>query len=231
MMAAAEEPAGDAGTSCPGEAPSFRPEDDLSRAGPGGEELPWRPMQWLPALKIFRNPLGTAFRPQDRGEFLHHCLEHLAAAAGESAESRAEAAWRRGRETFPRSVPEDEAFRQGILAALGWAAGQPLLMDWLGRGHAEQGLLVAGRDGLRAGRADLVVPGRRRHLVLEFKSGRPEAGHVAQLRGYLSCLPPDLPATGLLVYLDEHCFRRVELADATELLAELTQAFPCCHEV
>ena len=121
--------------------------------------------------------------------------------------------------------------RQGVLSALGWVAGQPLLMDWLGRGHAEQGLLVPGRDGLRAGRADLVVPGRRRYLVLEFKSGRPEAGHAAQLRGYLSCLPQGLPATGLLVYLDERRFRRVELSDATELLADLLQVFPCCHEV
>ena len=194
-------------------------------------ELPWRPMQWLPTLKIFRNPLGSSFRPQDRGEFLHHCLEHLAAVVGESAEQRAEAAWRRGRETFLRAVPEDEDLRQGILSALGWVAGQPLLMDWLGRGHAEQGLLVPGRGGLRAGRADLVVPGRKRYLVLEFKSGRPEAGHAAQLRGYLSCLPQELPATGLLVYLDEQCFRRVELSDATELLADLTQVFPCCHEV
>ena len=195
------------------------------------DELPWRPMQWLPTLKIFRNPLGTSFRPQDRGEFLHHCLEHLAAAAGDSAESLAAAAWRRGRETFPRAVPEDEDLRQGVLSALGWVAGQPLLMDWLGRGHAEQGLLVPGRDGLRAGRADLVVPGRRRYLVLEFKSGRPEAGHAAQLRGYLGCLPQGLPATGLLVYLDERRFRRVELSDATELLADLLQVFPCCHEV
>ncbi|WP_300786226.1 UvrD-helicase domain-containing protein [uncultured Desulfovibrio sp.] len=217
---------------CPPEGEPISPmADDISPTGPDDEERPWRPMQWLPALKIFRNPLGGAFRPQDRGEFLHHCLEHLAATAGDCAGSRAVAAWRRGRETFPRSVPEDDAFRQGILTALDWAAGQPLLMDWLGRGHAEQGLLVAGRDGLRAGRADLIVPGRRRHLVLEFKSGRPEAGHAAQLRGYLSCLPQDLPATGLLVYLDERCFRRVELTDATELLAELTQAFPCCHEV
>ena len=221
-------------------------DDGSSGAGPMPEEaapqaasgascadggLPWRPMQWLPALKIFRNPLGSSFRPQDRGEFLHHCLEHLAAAGGDSAESRAETAWRRGRESFPRAVPEDDAFRQGILSALGWFAGQPRLLDWLGRGHAEQGLLVAGRDGLRAGRADLIVPGRRRYLVLEFKSGSPEAGHAAQLRGYLSCLPQDLPATGLLVYLDERRFRRVELTDASELLADLTQAFPCCHEV
>lgn len=222
----------DAGTPAPDEAPSPLTEDGGSRAGADdGGDPPWRPMQWLPTLKIFRNPLGTAFRPQDRGEFLHHCLEHLAAAAGESAACRAEAAWRRGRETFPRAVPEDEELRRGILTALGWVAGQPLLMDWLGRGHAEQGLLLPGRDGLRAGRADLIVPGRRRHLVLEFKSGRPEAGHVAQLRGYLSCLPADLPATGLLVYLDERSFRRVELSDVTEAQADLSQVFPCRHEV
>lgn len=231
MPTPAADAASDAATHSPEEAPFPRAEDDISRAEPGCDELPWRPMQWLPALKIFRNPLGGAFRPQDRGEFLHHCLEHLALAGGHSPESRAAAAWRRGRETFPRSVPEDDAFRQGGLAALGWVAEQPLLMDWLSRGHAEQGLLVAGRDGLRAGRADLVVPGRRRHLVLEFKSGRPEEGHAAQLRGYLGCLPQDLPATGLLVYLDERRFRRVELSEATDLQQNLMQVFPCCHEV
>lgn len=38
----------------------------------------WRPMQWLPRLKIFRNPLaGFSFRAEDRGSFLHLCLEHL----------------------------------------------------------------------------------------------------------------------------------------------------------
>lgn len=196
----------------------------------GLEAGPWRPMQWLPTLKIFRNPLGTAFRARDRGEFLHHCLIRLNGTTGDAA-TRAAVALQRGEESFARALPPDASLRQGVLSALTWAAGQPLLLDWLERGHAEQGLLLPWGDGLRAGRADVIVPGRRRYLILEFKSGQPDAAHVAQLRGYLSCLPHDLPATGLLVYLDERRFRRVDADGASAEQADLEQVFPLYHEV
>ena len=228
----------------PAVSPSPRIEDSCAEAivppeaqaaelpGPSGDEdeRPWRPMQWLPTLKIFRNPLGSAFRARDRGEFLHHCLFCLRGTRGDAA-ARAAIALQRGEESFARALPDDESLRQGVLAALTWAAGQPSLTDWLERGHVEQGLLLPWGDGLRAGRADCIVPGRRRHLILEFKSGRPDAAHVAQVRGYLSCLPSDLPATGLLVYLDERRFRRVDADGASAELAQLAQAFPLYDEV
>lgn len=205
--------------------------EDMALAGSGPDgDGPWRPMQWLPTLKIFRNPLVSAFRARDRGEFLHLCLGHLGGTTGDAA-ARAATALQRGEEHFARSLPDDASLRQGVLAALTWVAQQPPLLDWLERGHTEQGLLVPWGDGLRAGRADVIVPGRRRHLILEFKSGRPDEAHLSQLRGYLACLPPDLPATGLLVYLDERCFRRVEADGASAAQAELEAVFPLYHEV
>lgn len=38
----------------------------------------WRPMHWLPRLRIFRNPLEEfSFTQKRRGTFAHHCLACL----------------------------------------------------------------------------------------------------------------------------------------------------------
>ncbi len=203
--------------------------------------LPWRPMQWLPGLKIFRNPLQSGFRPQDRGELLHACLEHLAAldsAAGLTAAALAGMALEYGIRHFPRHVPRDEALRRQLEDGLCWVAGQPRLLAWLRAGSGEHALLLPARKeagalpcGVRSGRADLIVLGRQRHLVVDYKSGQPDAAHVAQVRGYLACLPADKPASGLLVYLDMKQFQYVDAVSVSELHVKLEDAFPLCHEV
>ena len=78
-------------------------------------------------------------------------------------------------------------------------------------------------------RMDLLVQESWGILVLDYKSGQPDAEHVEQVRKYLTCLNRDqekeqASARGLLVYLDQQRFRLVTRDDASELVSD-------CHEL
>ena len=172
----------------------------------------WRPMQWLPRLKIFRNPLaGFSFKAEDRGSFLHLCLEHLHITGNPHED--AQAALNFGLGHFSLPVPDEVALRKNAGTALQWFASQPQAARWLQTGWPEHSLMDADGQLLRV---DLLVHEPWGPLVLDYKSGQPEAEHVAQLQTYLACLEASgvcAPgsARGLLVYLD---FRRFQLVDA-----------------
>ena len=177
----------------------------------------WRPMQWLPRLKIFRNPLaGFSFRADDRGSFLHLCLEHLHITGDPQADALAALNFGLGHFSLP--VPDDAALRDNAAAALQWFASQPQAARWLHTGWPEHSLMDAEGQLLRV---DLLVHEPWGPLVLDYKSGQPEAGHVEQLQNYLSCLEAggcctQGSARGLLVYLD---LRRFQLVDAQKVSA------------
>lgn len=180
-------------------------------AVPAMEETPgetWRPMQWLPRLRIFRNPLSTeVFRPEDRGTLLHLCLERLRPYG--TAREAAEAAVNAGLARFEAPVPQDAAFREGLVAALSWVASQPRAFDWLEKGRSEQPLMTAEGHLLRV---DLLVDEAWGTLVIDYKSGQEDAEHVRQVRRYVECLarhPENGEVRGLLVYLDLQRFRLV----------------------
>ena len=180
----------------------------------------WRPMQWLPRLKIFRNPLaGFSFKGEDRGSFLHLCLEHLHITG--NPQEDAQAALNFGLGHFSLPVPDEIALRDNAAAALQWFASQPQAARWLQTGWPEHSLMDAEGQLLRV---DLLVHEPWGPLVLDYKSGQPEAGHVAQLQTYLACLEASgncAPgsARGLLVYLDLRRFQLVE-AQRVSALAE-----------
>ncbi len=180
----------------------------------------WRPMQWLPRLKIFRNPLaGFSFKGEDRGSFLHLCLEHLHITG--NPQEDAQAALNFGLGHFSLPVPNEIALRDNAAAALQWFASQPQAARWLQTGWPEHSLMDAEGQLLRV---DLLVHEPWGPLVLDYKSGQPEAGHVAQLQTYLACLEASgncAPgsARGLLVYLDLRRFQLVE-AQLVSALAE-----------
>lgn len=178
----------------------------------------WRPMQWLPRLKIFRNPLGGfAFKAEDRGSLLHFCLERLRL-TGNPREDAA-AALHFGLRHFPLPVPDDPALRAELSAILAWFAAQPEAGRWLEHGWPEQSIMD---EQGRVLRMDLLVREPWGALVVDYKSGQPELGHIAQIRRYLACLEdsgeakPGL-ARGLLVYLDLRRFQLVDAAHASEL--------------
>lgn len=179
------------------------------------EEQPeaWRPMAWLPRLKIFRSPLEdwldddgprTAKR---RGTLMHHCLEHLriTGTTEQSAREDAAQAVRHGLRTFPLPVQDAEAAARDLTEALAWYAALPETGRHLAFGTPERTLLDA--EG-RARRVDLLVDDGDELVAVEYKTGTagdlPNPDHTAQLRGYMELLraASGRPARGELVYLD-----------------------------
>ncbi|MBB5143762.1 UvrD-helicase domain-containing protein [Desulfovibrio intestinalis] len=185
----------------------------------------WRPMQWLPRLKIFRNPLAAfSFRPEDRGNLLHFCLEHLRLTG--NPQEDVQAALHFGLRHYPLPVPDDADLRQGVTEALHWLATQPQTTRWLEKGWPEHSIMTEDGQLLRM---DLLVRESWGLLVLDYKSGQPEDEHVDQVRKYLTCLnqgndEEQTPARGLLVYLDQRRFRLVTQDSASELV-------PHCHDL
>lgn len=187
----------------------------------------WRPMQWLPRLKIFRNPLaGFSFKAEDRGSFLHLCLEHLHITG--NPQEDAQAALNFGLGHFSLPVPDEAPLRDNAATALEWFASQPQAGRWLQTGWPEHSLMDAEGQLLRV---DLLVHEPWGPLVLDYKSGQPEAEHVVQLQTYLACLEASgscAPgsARGLLVYLDLRRFQLVEAQHVSPLAERCGDLLP-----
>ena len=174
--------------------------------GQPGED--WRPMGWLPRLRMFRSPLEDwTFTPKRRGTLIHHCLESLqVSGVGESSARRdAALAAARGISTFPLPVPDRENVQKQVEDVLCWYALQPETPHWLAFGTPEHALLDA--DG-RQFRVDLLVDDGRELVAVEYKTGTagnlPAPEHKAQLMRYLNLLHEASGANvrGALVYLD-----------------------------
>ena len=172
-----------------------------------GEEA-WRPMGWLPRLRMFRSPLEDwTFTAKRRGTLMHHCLECLQVSGIGSASARRDAdlAAARGISTFPLPVPDKETMQAEIADCLAWYASQPETPHWLAFGTPEHALLDStGRQF----RVDLLVDDGHELVAVEYKTGTygklPSPEHVSQLTRYLSLLSQasELPVRGVLVYLD-----------------------------
>lgn len=209
---------------CPGAVPSaaLLPAGNDRMSEDGAED--WRPMQWLPRLKIFRNPLSAeVFRPEDRGTLLHGCLERLRCSG--NARRDAEAAVNAALACSEVPVPADAAFRADLVEALAWFAALPQAADWLSRGRPEQPLLAADGSLLRL---DLLVREPWGTLVVDYKSGRPDPGHARQVRRYMENLqgPDSGEIRGLLVYLDLRRFQLVTRESLSELVPDCAALLP-----
>lgn len=180
----------------------------------------WKPMAWMPGLKIYHAELRTtALTPTQRGTVLHSCLERMAYAG--DAQEIADAALRAGVSGSAISVPESEL--PDLLAGLKWFVEKMPGQDWMARGWREHPLMNAEGEMLRA---DLIVPEPWGPLVVDYKTGIPRPKDIAQIREYMATLAasgqfPGAPC-GLLVYLDKRQFikvpfkRRINLAKATD---------------
>lgn len=185
-----------------------------------GPLRPWRPMQWLPRLKIFRaRPATKKLTRAERGIILHFCLEHLAF-RGDPAEDAAQAlAFGIAHCGIP--VPDEPGLRAGLLAALEWFASLPEAPGWLKYGWPEQSLMTEEGKTLRA---DLLVPQKNGMLVIDYKTGHAENPHVEQVRNYMRCAESSGQIQGkmrgLLIYLDLRKFRVVDFQEYSDLLDE-----------
>ena len=172
------------------------------------EETLWRPMGWLPRLRMFRSPLEDwTFTPRRRGTLIHHCLESLQVSGIGEASARRDAslAAARGISTFPLPVPDKDRVQKEVEEILCWYALQPETPHWLAFGTPEHALLDS--DG-RQYRVDLLVDDGRELVAVEYKTGSlgelPLPEHEAQLLRYLRLLKQagGMNVRGALVYLD-----------------------------
>ena len=194
----------------------------LLASSPGtseGAEESWRPMGWLPRLRMFRSPLEDwTFTARRRGTLVHHCLECLQVSGIGAASARrdAELAAARGLSTFPLPVPDKEAVLADITEDLAWYASLPESPHWLAFGTPEHAILDS--EG-RQFRVDLLVDDGRELVAVEYKTGTPgelpAPSHVEQLSRYLRLLgeASDLPVRGVLVYLDRRTLIPLDPAD------------------
>lgn len=183
-------------------------------------------MQWLPRLKIRRRfhsasrdellGLGEAFDERARGSVIHAAMDALQPTGegpgDEAAVARAVDAALASAQRLPDTPEETSALRGQARDCLAWALSVPGLRHWLRTGLAEQPILD---DQCREHRPDLLVLDRETTLIVEYKTGRQDPEHVAQVRRYLGLLEamgrPRAGLRGVLVYLDLRLTREVRL--------------------
>ena len=170
--------------------------------GQGNER--WRPMHWLPRLRIFRNPLEEfSFTQKRRGTFAHHCLACLQTAGQLTGhpEEDARQAFKQGLRTFPLPIRDPETVEHEIVEMLAWYAALPEAGEWLRYGTPEQEIVDESGELYRS---DLVVDDGKRITVVEYKTGAPTPAHEIQLQRYMRLISKAAPrpVRGVLVYLD-----------------------------
>lgn len=182
---------------------------------PQPDAAPWRPMQWLPRLKIFRNQLEEfTFTERRRGMLVHACLEQLRLTG--TPDQDAARAVAHGMRAFPLPVPDPEATANELTAMLAWLAALPQAAHWFTHGVPEQSIMDA-QGSIH--RTDLMVDDGETCTVVEWKTGRPSDDHVAQVRRYLGLLAEATGrgpggVRGVLVYLDGRTVQPVALRTA-----------------
>jgi ATP-dependent exoDNAse (exonuclease V) beta subunit len=201
--------------------PAEAPSGDTAADTPVDGALPvedgtgWRPMRWLPRLRIHRAAYAgmAAMRPEERGILAHRCLEFLTPTG--QAQADAGRAVLLGLGVSRMRLSQEQ--RDSLTDALAWYAALPQAAFWMERGSPEHSLLD---ENNTLHRVDMLVDEGDRYTVLEYKSGNVEAGHVPQLRRYLALLERAWGGRtrGVLIYLDLRRCRCVTLNSATDLL-------------
>lgn len=183
-----------------------------------GQEAAWRPMDWLPRLRLFRHRIESgALSAETRGTFLHCCLEHMRITGRPDADAMR--ALNFGLVNSGINVPDNPATRRSLLEPLAWVASLPQSGHWLRAGLAEQSIT----DGSgRVMRVDLLLRMPGKTLVLDYKSGSPDGKNTLQMRAYLRCLracEPDNELLGLIIYMDAKRFQLIDAETAGEPVA------------
>ncbi|WP_460030317.1 UvrD-helicase domain-containing protein [Megalodesulfovibrio paquesii] len=186
----------------------------------------FRPMDWLPRLKVFRNELAPAnFANRRRGTMLHRCLEHLHLPSPAPTPQEAAQAIQRALDAGLRGLanPHDPAaFARDrdtvageVRERLEWLLAQEEARPWLCHGLREITLLDNQGD---LHKPDLIVLEAPAPLAVDYKSGLPRDKDTAQVRRYLQLLAamhPELPQPeGRLIYLDMQVIQPVRLVQA-----------------
>ncbi len=177
-----------------------------------GEDIPRlsskyisRPMQWLPRLKSFRNPLEELrLSKKLRGLLTHHCLEQFRSTG--NAIKDAEHAVNLGLRTFALPITKSETLYNELVNAITWYATLPQVEQWSNNGLVEQSLMDA--QG-KIWRVDLLLPPTNAHgwRIIEYKTGQEHLSNKIQAANYIKLLDSikenTLPSSeAVLIYLD-----------------------------
>ncbi len=180
-------------------------------------------MQWMPGLKVFRNPLqelflDTAPNPKHRGVLIHNCLEIFqnmnilhSNISEEVLQQGIEHAVTWAIQNFALPLKVTPQLQQELIETLHWYAHLPDALIWAQRGLAEQALMDARG---KVYRADMLLPPqplqKEEHSqqaepqeqstqnlhgwrVIEFKTGQENPKYAEQVRTYMHLLDA-LPA-------------------------------------
>lgn len=180
----------------------------------------WRPMGWLPQLKIFRNPLqAMQINARQRGILAHACLEYLHYTGQPVDDVRR--AVEQGMRLFVGSQQDKTALSCDITRILQWYLSLPEAPQWLQHGVPEQSIMD-GQGQLH--RVDLLVTTANGRVAVDYKTGVPTTKDVVQMQRYLELLTqldPHAEPCAVLVYLDAQQCRRVTRHEVSELSAHL----------
>jgi len=167
--------------------------------------LPWRPLQWLPDLRVWRNPIADlADNAKRRGAFVHHCLACLIPTGAPKQD--AEKALLEGLATFPLPLHDTKKIREETVQSLAWVASLPEAPIWFAQGRAEQSCLS---DEGKLLRPDLIVFDAQTHkptTIIEYKTGKPHPSHTRQISQYQHIVQTitQSPVRAILLYVDLH---------------------------
>lgn len=165
--------------------------------------LAWKPMHWLPRLKIFRNPLEEIiYDERRRGILVHTCLEHLRVL--DNPKEDVHRAISHGMREYPLPIENRADVEEELADMLLWLTTLPDFKTWQRYGRPEQGIMD--EQGSQH-RADLLVREPDAITIVEYKTGSPDPAHKQQVRRYLNLLNA-MPAynnctlKGTIIYLD-----------------------------
>ena len=163
----------------------------------------WKPMHWLPRLKIFRNPLEEiTFDERRRGILVHTCLEHLHLLDNPAEDINR--AIQHGMREYPLPMENRTEVEEELTDMLLWLTSLPEFTTWQQYGRPEQGIMD--EHGSQH-RADLLVREPNAITIVEYKTGGHDAAHKQQVRRYLNLLNAmraydECTLKGTIVYLD-----------------------------
>ncbi|MBO4334309.1 MAG: UvrD-helicase domain-containing protein, partial [Desulfovibrio sp.] len=229
MLKVLAEMAGFAFSEAPASAPATNlgPAEEPAVHRPQSSDKPFTPMQWLPNLRIAHSRDDETSAARKRGIVLHKALQYVL--WQEDPAKAADTALRFGlarldpKRLLRQSEANDKS-RELARKALIWFLRQKEAKDWLTRGLREHSLLD---EQHKLVRFDLLVPEDSGYLVLDYKSGQPNANDIRQMRYYLALLAKNgIKARALLVYLENE---RLQLVTQTAISPPMP-SFDACQD-
>ncbi len=157
-------------------------------------------LQWLPNLRVWRNPLADVTdNAKRRGSFVHHCLQNIRFTGNPLFDAKQ--AYEQGLNSFNLPLTIDASLEQSTREAIEWLLSLPEAPLWLEYGRTEQNCLD---DNGQLLRPDLIVLEEQRVHIVEYKTGQKQKAYEGQIMRYKELLHKftQRPVEAHLLYVD-----------------------------